>query len=378
MNKMLWTALIIVILLAFAPLSSIYAQNSGVTINGIIYNGTQGGELSEGLLVSLYVYTDGSITGQYNTTADSAGVFTFQQVDLMGGEEVVAYTDYAGGVYSAESFVYDPDGEIPDLTIEVYESTEDSSDVVISQLTFMLNASDGQLRVGEYYILSNTSDKTWIGSFDEGLGFNRTIEFSIPSDAETLWFSGYGLDMRFFSVEGGFVDTVPVGPGDPYSEIFFSYAVPFTGIYEMTKTLNLPVESVEYLVAQDSGITLEGNGISYTEVIQTDTDAANSYGSPGFDAGQTLSFTVIESSGVFSGSGIGLEVGIGLAVLALSGLGIYWVMKGGEKAALPANAEPLLVEIASLDDAYAAGNLKKAQYQKKRNALLEKVKKLEK
>jgi len=374
MKKAHWLLLIVVIIMAMSPLSAASAQDNGQTIYGVIYNGTQGGQVPNGQLVTLYVYTDGSVSGQYSANADSSGVFVFENIELINGDEVVVISDYAGAVYSAESFVYDSESEVPDLSIEIFEATEDSSNVTVAQLTFMLNASDGQLRVGEYYLISNVGDKTWIGTLDENLGFNTTVKFSLPTEAESLWFSGYGLDMRFFSVADGFVDTIPVSPGDPSMEVFFSYAIPFTGKYEMSKTLNVPVDSVEFLVASESGIVVQGEGLEYSETIQTDTDAALSYHSDAFDAGENFSFSVVEQSAGFFKTSLGLELAIGLAVVVLAGLGIYLVMKGSRKDTLPDCADPLIIEIAHLDDAYAAGELKRDQYQKKRQALIAQVK----
>ena len=378
MKKLRWIALIFVILLLIAPISSAEAQDAGLTIYGVIYNGTQGGPLPANQPISLYVYSGESQTGEYSITADSSGVFVFEGVKLSAGDEVVAFTDYEGGVYSTASFTYDPESALPDLSIAIYESTEDNSDVSVYQLTFMLNASDGELRVGEYYLLSNVGDRTWIGSYDESLGFNTTAGFSLPSNAESLWFSGYGLNERFFNTADGFVDSVPVEPGIPSSEIFFSYALPFNGTYAFTKTLNLPVEKVDFLVAEGSGITLEGDGIVYNETIETDTDTALSYSAPGFGAGQSFTFAVVVQSSTLFGSSMMMELGIGLAVMAMSGLGIYFVMKHSKARSLPASAEPVLAEIAQLDEAYAAGELKKSQYQKKRTVLIERIKRLSK
>ena len=376
MKKLHWLTLIIVTLLLIAPISSAEAQDTGLTIYGVIYNGTKGGPLPANQPIALYVYSGESQTGEYSTTADSSGVFVFEGVMLSAGDEVVVFTDYEGGVYSTASFTYDPESALPDLSIAIYESTEDNSDVSVYQLTFMLNASDGELRVGEYYLLSNVGDRTWIGAYDESLGFNTTAAFSLPSKAESLWFSGYGLNERFFSTADGFVDSVPVEPGIPSSEIFFSYALPFDGTYAFTKTLNLPVEKVDFLIAEGSGITLEGDRIVYNETIETDTDTALSYSAPGFGAGQSFTFEVVVQSSTLFSSSMMMELGIGLAVVAMAGLGIYFVMKRSRKVTLPVSAEPLLLEIANLDDSYAAGDLKKDQYQKKRSALIERVKRL--
>lgn len=376
MSKRQLFSVIIAIFLTLSVMSAGQAQESAPTISGSLQNGTEGGEVPEDLPVTLFVYSDESLAGTYETTSDSSGRFIFEQVELMGDDVLVAFTNYLNVTYTSPSFTYDPDGESPDVPIVIYETTDDPSGVAISQMTLMLSTTDGQLRVGEYYMVSNLGDRTWVGSYDEALGVNRTVEFSLPAEAESLWFSGGGLGERFFSMDNGIVDSAPIVPGSPSAEIFFSYAVPYSGSYEMTKTLNLPVDSIEYLIAQEGEIAIEGDQIVYNEMIETDTESAISYLSPGFGPGQTLSFRIYDQSAFSFGASIGLEIGIGLTVLVFAVFCIFWLVRRNRSGTLPDSAEPLLVEIAQLDNAYFAGNLKKAQYQKRRNRLIERIKQM--
>ena len=147
MKSLKWVVFLALILMLFMLVPDVQAQDVVLNIHGVVFNGTEGGGIPENLLISLHVYTADAITGEYSATADNSGAFTFTDVALVSGDEVVAFTTYENGVYSAESFIYDPETEIPELSIAIYESTEDSAKVFISQLTFMLSASDGQLRV---------------------------------------------------------------------------------------------------------------------------------------------------------------------------------------------------------------------------------------
>lgn len=376
MKKFRWLSVIFALCLSFGMLSSAQAQDGASTIHGLVYNGTEGAELPENLPITLYVYTGGNLTGTYETTADSSGAFAFEQVDLVSGDLLVAFTEYMDVTYTSASFTYDSEAEIPDFSIAIYETTEDVREVAITQMTLMLSVSDGQLRLGEYYLLGNLGDRTWVGTYDDVLGMNTTTAFSLPPEAQSLWFSGAGLNERFFGVENDIVDTAPIVPGYPSAEIFFSYAVPYSGSFAMSKNFNLPVGGVEYLIAKEDGIAIEGNDISYSETIETDTESAISYLSPGFEAGQILFFRIYDQSAFSLGAPTGLEIGIGLFIVALAGGGIFWMLKRSRKVQVPAKAEPLLVEIAHLDDEFASGNLKKAQYQKERNALVERIKRM--
>jgi hypothetical protein len=203
---------------------------------------------------------------------------------------------------------------------------------------------------------------------------NTTTRISLTSAAESLWFSGGDLGDRFQPVADGVADTAPVIPGAPSAEVFFSYALSYPGSFDFSKTLNLPVESVGFLVAEESDITVAGDEIQFNETVDTDTEAALSYGAPGFGAGQTLHFTVSDHLG--GTLALNWELGVGALSLVVAGLGIFWLMRKDRPVVLPKAADPLLRDIAVLEDQYAAGEIKKGQYSKKRRVLVDKIKKL--
>ena len=367
-----WAAAILAITLGLLALTPGQAQEAPVTINGEVYNATDGAETPGGLPITLHVYTEEALAGTYTAEADANGIFSFESLPLNDGDLLIAATEYLGVTYTSASFAYGAGQEVQDLSIAIYEITEDPSLVTIAQMTMMINAGEGQLRVGEYYLLGNLSDRTWVGSYDEALDTLTTTQFSLPAQAESLWFSGGSLGGRFIQNGELLMDTAPVVPGYPSTEVFFSYAVPYTGAFEFAKVYNLPVENIEFLVAEDSGITLQGEGISFNETIDTETGAALSYLAPGFDPGQSFNFTVVAQRA--SGTGFGWETGIGLASLVVAAGVIYGLFRGKQKATLPKAADPILVEIAQLDEAYAAGKLKKGEYAKKRRRMIDAIK----
>lgn len=139
---------------------------------------------------------------------------------MISGDKVVAFAEYLDVTYTSESFTYNPEEEIPTLSIVIYETTEDFSNVLITQMTMMISTSDDQLQVGEYYLLGNLGDRTWVGSYNDALGMNTTTEFSLPSVVNSLWFSGSGLGERFFSVDNGIADTASIIPGYHSADVF--------------------------------------------------------------------------------------------------------------------------------------------------------------
>ncbi len=373
MKKIPWAA-IVAITMSFLALIPGQAQDAAITVTGEVHNATAGSETPDGLLITLHVYSEDKLAGTYEVEADETGVFRFEGLPLNAGDLLIAATTYSGVTYTSASLAYVPGQEIQDLAIAVYETTDDPRQVMITQMTVMLNASGGQLWVGEYYLLGNLGDRTWVGSYDAELGLATTTQLSLPAEADSLWFSGAGLGDRFLQDEGLLLDTAPVVPGYPSAEVFFSYAVPFTAEQEFEKAFNLPVENIEFLVAEDSGISLQGEGIAYTETIDTETGTALSYIAPGLEPGQVFNFKLGTQKAL--GTGKGWEVGIGLASLAAAGGVIYGLFRGKQKVVLPKAADPILLEIAQLDAAYDAGKLRKGDYIQKRRRLMDVIKDL--
>jgi hypothetical protein len=65
----------------------------------------------------------------------------------------------------------------------------------------------------------------------------------------------------------------------------------------------------------------------------------------------------------------GLAIGLGALVLALAGIGFWLYRRPRAKAAAARSKDDLLEAIAELDDAYAAGDMPEAEYQKERELL---------
>ncbi len=350
------------ILLAFAFLvlftTPVQGQAESFTIYGVVYNGTSTGEVPDNLTVTLYVFTDGSQSGSFDTVIDKSGVFSFEGIALSEGDQVIATTEYLGVSYMSSSFTYMADQEIPDLSLAIYETTDDPSGVYFTQMSILLNEVDGELRLGEYYLLANSSDRTWIGTYDESLEANTTTAFSLSPDASGLWFSGAGLGDRFLSTADGFVDTLAVVPGTASSEVFFSYVLPFSGDLKFNRPLEFPVQQAELLVSEEGRIEISGPGINFNGVMEMDSGNALSYSAGPFSAGESLTFDITTKSegGV---PGLGWQLGIGLSTLALSGVGIFLLWRKPISRTISESAEPMLQEIAALDDRFEQGEVLK-------------------
>ncbi|MDY6874172.1 MAG: hypothetical protein SVR81_09450 [Chloroflexota bacterium] len=373
MNKW-WVGTVLCLVLSLGlSVQIVQAQDGGQMIQGMLGNGTAGAALPVDLPVTLYIVAEADQTGLYETTSAVDGTFTFEDVDLIDGAQLIAVATYLDVPYYSESVIYTEGEGLPELNITVYETTQDSSNISVADLTILLNEVDGSLRVGEYYLISNESDETWIGSNNEEVGTMATTAFSLPADAQNLWFSGRGLGDRFMATEDGFVDTAPVVPGADLTEVFFSYELPFSETMQFSRPMYLAVNSVAFIVSELGGIAVSGEGITDIGTVETDSGLAGTYAGSPISAGEDLVFSV--QGQVSDGMNRnGLEIGIAAAGLVAAVVVAYFQWRKPAGLQWPSEVQSLLAAIARLDNQFVEGELAENEYRGKRLELLEQVK----
>ena len=213
-------------------------------------------------------------------------------------------------------------------------------------------------------------------------------------------------------VEGGWLDTAPVPPGEATSTIFFSYHLAVGGgTVPLERRFAYPVSSLNVLVTQP-GMTLQSDqledlglqsiqGSQYefyaSEALAAGTPlqmefipvagAASAPAMPGGAEGSTTGGTVGGAPGGTEATPRGnqellLWIGLSLAVLAVGAVIIY-ALSTGRPASGPDSSPDLasdpetsmtLIKLADLEDAMEAGDLDEEAYQRQRAELYETLK----
>jgi hypothetical protein len=333
----------------------------------------------------------------HTTRTAADGSFRFEGLTSEDGEVFVARVVLQDVTYISEFVTPEPEQSELSLPVTVYETSEDASDIEVAQLHIFLVAVGQRLQVREYYLISNTSDRTYVGVQNPEIGRRTTLMFTLPEGAEGPAFEGAGLGERFFQHEEGFADTAPILPGSATGEVLFSYEMPYREGVRIERVLDVPISSVALLLsgedadidrasAEDpkgfpkplgseaASITLLGDGIASAGVLDTQMGPALSYTAGPLAAGEPLAFTLAAGSSVRNAT---LETAIGLAALAAAVLVAYLLLArrtprfiGGP---LPAQARPLVEAIAALDDAFEAGRVSADAYRRERASLRRQV-----
>jgi hypothetical protein len=245
------------------------------------------------------------------------------------------------------------------------------SDVVVTQLHFFVTRGEGTLQVIEYYLIGNTGQETYEGVEHPQTGGRVTISFTLPEGAEVLRFDGPGLGERFVEVAWGFADTEPIPPGMATVEVLFTYRLPYREGMQVARVFEVPVMSAVLVVAEE-GLVLEGRGLTPAGTLDTQVGPATSYTAGPLGAGESLTFSVLAGEHPATSAPVRnapWEVVIGLVALAVA----YLLWRSPAPGPCPAEARPLVDEIAALDADFEAGRVEEEVYRQKRDALKRRV-----
>ncbi|MFN2177680.1 MAG: cytochrome c [Anaerolineales bacterium] len=353
-------------------------------VRGEVYN-LSGGNVPEGLMVTLHGFDHFEPVFTTTTTLQEDLTYAFQDIELTEGFIYFTTVDYDGAVFGSPVSIIEPGIEELDLPIEIFETTSDSSGLVVDRLHYFIDQIDPQtLRIAELFIISNPGEKSIIP--DESSG--TTIEFELPAKSTNLELLDGEIGDRFVKTEKGFGDTFQIRPGFGEVQIMFAYDLPFDGDLELVRPVNLLTNAVVILVPED-GIQIKASGISDGGTRDVEGIPYHTYNLGPTMPGEDINLRISKSmslSDLDSLLGNSTTTYLGFAVLGLvlivSGVWLYRHSraepKNGEVAEqdLPEDykngiddRESAMDAILALDDHYKEGLLPEEAYQKRRAEL---------
>jgi 5-hydroxyisourate hydrolase-like protein (transthyretin family) len=259
-KRLVWLVTIF-LLLSPSPLAFAAEPDSG-TIEGQIINGTEGGSSVANLEVTLQTYQNGAEVEATTAITDAEGRFVFAGLSTEPGYSYQVTLTFQQADYNSDWLTFD-DGETnKSIEVTVYDATtSDGSIRVMTAHTVMYPELDS-LRVEEYLLVVNESDRTYIGAREIAEGVRETLWFSLPDEATELQ-PGYGLmECCIYGSEDGFVDTMPVLPGG--RELAYSYRINYnSGEYTFLRKVNYPTINYDLLV-QGENVELASDQLAPT------------------------------------------------------------------------------------------------------------------
>ena len=214
-------------------------------VEGVIVNGTDGGEIAGAHAVTLHrVGADGG--GDLSAESDPDGAFRFEfdyDPDLAYGVSV----RYEGAVYGTDLDL--SDGSPDPVSLTVYESTSDDAIISARSASILLAAADPSDRTVaalEIIRLVNGSDTAYV----PGEGVMELLRFGLPPGASELTLDTRLIGADFIQVDRGFALLASVPPGE--YDVMFSYRFPYeSDEITLSKTYRYGADSLRALAAEE-------------------------------------------------------------------------------------------------------------------------------
>lgn len=213
--------------LAATSPSVAYAQAEGDgVIFGHIMNGTTDEPLPE-VSVTLSAFADGALQRTRSTITDEEGRFEFADVNPDPEVVYAVSTSYSGVSYSTGRIGFEEGSAGIEVTLNVYQPTDDQSLVRIFSRGVILTGVEptrGEIGILDIYLMGMQEERVLVAN-DEG----RTINFPVPRNASRvtpLPDESYNLETA--TIEGATIfATEPLLPGDRTATL--TYTIPYTG-----------------------------------------------------------------------------------------------------------------------------------------------------
>ncbi len=250
-----------------APTAVPFTATGNGTITGSLVNKTANGSSVANQTVTLAAYQGSSEAGTKTTKTDQNGKFGFDGV-ATGAD----YTYQVSITFQDAPYFSNPinfSGAIPNTSgatqptpqpttqpttqqtveLDVYDSTSDQSVLKTTAHHYLLEPDKTGVTVSEIVIINNSSDKSYIGQPSHA-GTNSTLKFTLPDGAQNFQPVDGLFPSRILQITGGFVDTMPVYPGQ--SQRVWSYSFPASNdAVNFTAKLDMAADQISVLVPDD-------------------------------------------------------------------------------------------------------------------------------
>ncbi len=370
--------------------SSLHALTGEGVISGTVKMLTEGESADfAGLPVRLWIFR-GSMQpiGVLTTTVGADNTFRFERLSTEPDALYSVGTEWQGAVFTSDLLGFSDGQKVITVTLEVAAPTEEDPGIVAEQVHWFIAPDMNTVYMGELLSISNPGDRTYIGVPIAGEENKRAvIRWPLPPGVTNLMIDGGELGDRFLLQDGVLIDTLPLPPGKDVRRLYFQFqlGVEHTRV-KIVHPVGMPIKSLSVFVADRGESIKMPDKFSETGSQEINGIPYKMYMAQNFAPEDTITITL---SGIltrehgtkprlFNASKsriVGTALSVVLALLLLGGV-FYTerqrrLSRGEErKAALRAQRDALLAQIAELDEAFEAGELDEASYQAERDVLM--------
>lgn len=370
-----------------ADIASVFGPVNGTLVNG------GGGDIPAGASITLHGFDHGADPSGMpeevvteTTTTDADGNFTFEDIELKEGRIFLVEASYRDIVFQSDLVVNETGSNeltIPD--IQVYDSTTDSSVLVVEQLHMSFDmAMEGGVQVFELFTISNPSDMAYIFTTD-----GTSLPFMpLPENAMDVGLELSQDSAPLMPTEG---EEIAIPPSEDFYSIIAFFSMPYDNSLELSQTLELPVSSA--LVIVPEGIKVKSDQLTDEGLQQTQQGInVQMYSGTDLEAGTQLEVALSGKANIPGAGTIDnhrtLLIGAGAFGVVLILAGVWMFLRDRDRVDEDEfeqveeegdefeTAEEVMDAIIALDDLHRAKKIPDEAYHQRREELKERLKEL--
>lgn len=353
------------------------AASIGGRVTGLVTNAS-GAELPEDLEITLRGFDEFEEVITLTTVLGPEGQFEFEDIGLEPEFVFFVETEYQGTAFGSEFYLVQPNDSSLNLSFDIYETTTDTSDLVIDRVHVFFEFSTPEVvQVINLVSISNRGDDMVVSE----RAIEPNLRFTLPEGASNLSFQQGGIGQPYVTTAEGFGDPSAVAPGESAYQILYAYELPYAKGVEWVQPLTLPTELVVAFLpagrfSAESAALQAGGAETFDDI------AYQVYVGTGLAAGDQVDLSI---SGSSSASGpdfslppnsLTIAIGAGGFIFSLLSIWIWFFQKSGGDIGANNSQEAVMDEIIALDQAFEAGELDQAVYQQHRAELKDILQKL--
>jgi hypothetical protein len=352
------------------------AEPNDGSISGQVVNKTAGGSPSDGASVRLVTFgrKEEAPLGQRTTQSDADGRYAFSGLDRDPNLVYVPFVRYANVNYRPDELAQLQDQPAWQLDIPVYESTADDRAIQLERLTLLLLGADhGMLHFMEMGALSNSGDRTFVTANPQDLALAHAIRLPQPAGALGIQMQSGFSSQDLTSGVGGVQVTSPLPPG-PH-EFAMSFQVPYRGS-AADVTLQLPYPTATYAIyLAETGVRLNSTRLTDGGSMVLGDQSYRVYRASNLPGATVVSGELSGLSSSSTPDPVELAILSLAVVLCVFGGGAFLITRRARRrtpqsrdgrADLAQERLDLVVQIAVLDDRFAAGAISYVEHQMQR------------
>ena len=184
--------------------------------------GTKGGPALAGQKVLVDLYHNDQVLKHIEAETDANGALVLDNLPILLPVQPLVRVLRGGVQYQRGGEMMDGYNAEQTITVPVYESTDQAPPWRIQSRQVMVAMADGGLRIIDMMVVSNPTDRTWLG-VAQPEGRRTTISLPLPAGIKDFE-SPDGSDQAFVKSADKLTCIVPLTPGN--SRMAFTYVVP--------------------------------------------------------------------------------------------------------------------------------------------------------